>query len=89
MRLRFTIRDLLWLTLMIGLLAGWLLDRKQLSDKLAMINHAMITHFQQQRAIDQEKMALQHTIENLRARFRREEEEREKAVADQNLENER
>jgi hypothetical protein len=28
MRFRFTIRDLLWLTLVIGLVIGWVLDRR-------------------------------------------------------------
>jgi len=28
MPLRFTIRDLLWLTLVVGLIVGWLIDRR-------------------------------------------------------------
>jgi hypothetical protein len=28
MRFRFTIRDLLWLTLVVGLIVGWWLDRR-------------------------------------------------------------
>jgi hypothetical protein len=31
MRLRFTIRDLLWLTLVVALATGWWLDHKQLT----------------------------------------------------------
>jgi len=31
MRLRFSIRDLLWLTLVVALIVGWWLDRKKLS----------------------------------------------------------
>jgi hypothetical protein len=30
MRLRFTIRDLLWLTLVVALAAGWWIDHKRL-----------------------------------------------------------
>ena len=32
MRLRFSIRDLLWLTLMVALATGWLLDRRKIAD---------------------------------------------------------
>ncbi len=36
MRLRFTIRDLLWLTVVVAALLGWWVDRKQLaSDRAA------------------------------------------------------
>jgi hypothetical protein len=31
MKLRFTIRDLLWLTLVVGLAVGWWLDHKRLT----------------------------------------------------------
>jgi len=31
MRFRFTIRDLLWLTLVVALVAGWLVDRRSYS----------------------------------------------------------
>jgi len=31
MRFRFTIRDLLWLTLVIGLIAGWFIDRRNVA----------------------------------------------------------
>jgi len=34
MRLRFTIRDLLWLTALIALAIGWWLDHRQLADAL-------------------------------------------------------
>ena len=78
MRFRFSIRDLLWLTLVVGMAVGWYLDRQQLTNKLTMFNHRMITTGQMQQAFEKEKLALQHTIENLRARFRREEEERAK-----------
>ena len=32
MRLRFTIRDLLWLTLVVAVLTAWWLDRQQLME---------------------------------------------------------
>lgn len=31
---RFTIRDLLWLTVVVGLAVGWWVDRTRLSDRL-------------------------------------------------------
>ena len=34
MRLRFTIRDLLWLTLIVGLIAGWCLDHLATAEML-------------------------------------------------------
>ena len=33
MRFRFTIRDLLWLTLVVAILAGWWLDRRNASSQ--------------------------------------------------------
>jgi hypothetical protein len=35
MRVRFTIRDLLWLTLVVALIVGWWVDRSNLAKKLA------------------------------------------------------
>jgi hypothetical protein len=35
MRFRFTIRDLLWLTLGVGLAVGWWIDHKHYSRRLA------------------------------------------------------
>jgi hypothetical protein len=32
MRLRFSVRDLLWLTLVVALAVGWWLDRRKISD---------------------------------------------------------
>jgi hypothetical protein len=32
---RFTIRDVLWLTVVVGLAVGWLLDRRILASKLS------------------------------------------------------
>jgi hypothetical protein len=33
-RLRFTIRDLLWLTLVVGLIVGWWLDHRSIANRL-------------------------------------------------------
>ena len=33
MRIRFTIRDLLWLTLVVGMAVGWWLDRSRISSE--------------------------------------------------------
>ena len=44
MRLRFTTRDLLWLTLVVALIVGWWLDRSQLKRQLdAAMSHAYDT----------------------------------------------
>jgi hypothetical protein len=35
MKLRFSIRDLLWLTLVVALAVGWWIDHQQLSPKMS------------------------------------------------------
>ena len=41
--LRFTIRDVLWLTLVVALMLGWGVDRGRLADRLAATNTTMRT----------------------------------------------
>jgi len=41
MKLRFTIRDLLWLTALLALGLGWCLDRAKLASDLAAYQHEM------------------------------------------------
>ena len=38
MRLRFTIRDLLWLTLIVGLIAGWCLDHLATAQRCCVVS---------------------------------------------------
>jgi hypothetical protein len=38
MRLRFTIRDLLWLTLVVALAVGWWIDHRRLTDFIMYLN---------------------------------------------------
>jgi hypothetical protein len=42
---RFTIRDVLWLTVVVALLVGWGLDRTQLAKSLARAEEAATTLF--------------------------------------------
>ena len=39
MRLRFTIRDLLWLTLVMALIVGWWVNNRQLTSQLLAEHH--------------------------------------------------
>ena len=47
MRFRFTIRDLLWLTLVVALVLGWWIDRRNLTQTIAgwgeMVDHQLDT----------------------------------------------
>jgi hypothetical protein len=45
---RFTIRDVLWLMVVVGLAAGWLLDHQYLTDRAAKVKMDM----QMTRAVD-------------------------------------
>jgi hypothetical protein len=45
---RFTIRDLLWLTVMVGILSAWLVDHLRLVEKSARLKMDM----QMSRAVD-------------------------------------
>src|SRR5258708_38874616 len=42
--LRFTIRDVLWLTVVVAIGAAWVLDRNQLTTRLAKVEQAAADH---------------------------------------------
>ena len=63
MRFRFSIRDLLWLTLVVAMVVGWWLDRAQLRRQLdAAMSHAYDTE-----ELHAQNEALKGQLEILRA----------------------
>jgi hypothetical protein len=47
MRLRFTIRDLLWLTLVVALIVGWWLDHRRLQSQILTGGEGTVIPFSQ------------------------------------------
>jgi hypothetical protein len=68
MRLRFTIRDLLWLAVVVALAVGWWLQSSALRSEVSRLKRLPDTQLQVERSsLLQENRELKRTIEGLRA----------------------
>ena len=54
--MRFTTRDLLWLTVVVALVAGWWIDHSMLRTVISALGRKWIEHVRREHAEDEERL---------------------------------